>query len=208
MVCCDLLSAPELIYFTFINTISIVRKKNLEPAMKNTSFAAIDFETANYKRNSACSVSIVVVRDNKIANQSTYLIRPPVKTFEFTYIHGIRWKDVANKPSFNELWPNIKELLCNIDFVAAHNASFDKSVLSNCCVHYEIVPPRLPFICTVELSRKAWDIFPTKLPDVCTKLGITLNHHDAASDALACAHIVLRAISDGKFNSVKEYCLR
>lgn len=180
----------------------------MEFDMKNTSFAAIDFETANYKRNSACSVSIVIVRNNRIANQATYLIRPPAKTFEFTYIHGIRWKDVANKPAFNELWPNIKEHFNEIDFVAAHNASFDKSVLSSCCVHYKIAPLRLPFICTVELARKVWNIFPTKLPDVCKELDISLKHHDAASDALACAHIVLRAINDGKFKFLKSLSTR
>lgn len=170
--------------------------------MKNSSFAAIDFETANFKRYSACSVSIVVVKNNKIENQSTYLIRPPDRTFEFTHIHGIQWEDVADKPSFDQLWPDISDKLRGIKFVAAHNAPFDRSVLSSCCAHYRLVAPSIPFICTVKLARNAWNIFPTKLPDVCNVLGISLNHHDAASDALACAHIVLRAINDGKFKTI------
>lgn len=204
-------SPPGLFYFVFRNTIFKVRNGIYflitEPYMNHFSFAAIDFETANYKRNSACAVSIVVVRNNLILNQSTYLIRPPDETFAFTHIHGIRWKDVADKPAFDELWPHIVKYLHELNFVAAHNASFDRSVLSSCCAHYEIASPIIPFICTVELARKSWDIFPTKLPDVCKKLGIALNHHNAASDALACAHIVLRAINDGKFNSLKSICL-
>jgi DNA polymerase-3 subunit epsilon len=179
----------------------------MEPAMKNTCFAAIDFETANYKRNSACAVSIVVVRNSLIEDQTTYLIRPPDDTFTFTHIHGIRWIDVANKPAFNELWPHISKHFHGLSFVAAHNASFDRSVLSSCCAHYGIVAPLVPFICTVELARKAWSIFPTKLPDVCATLGISLKHHDATSDALACAHIVLRAINESKFNPFKKNSL-
>lgn len=190
-----------MIYFNILYDIFLL---SMETYMKQFSFAAIDFETANYKRNSACAVSIVVVRNNIIANQLTYLIRPPDNTFEFTHIHGIRWKDVCNKPAFNELWPNIANHLHELNFVAAHNASFDSSVLYSCCAHYEITSPLIPFICTVELARKVWNIFPTKLPDVCKELGISLNHHDAASDALACANIVLRAISDGKFGNFKK----
>ena len=39
-------------------------------------FAAIDFETANGKRSSVCSVGIVVVRDGKVADRFYRLIRP------------------------------------------------------------------------------------------------------------------------------------
>ena len=186
-------------YFTF-NYTKTISDKTTEISMKTSSFAAIDFETANNLRNSACSVSIVTVRDNEVEDQSTYLIRPPSRNFEFTYIHGISWEDVSDKPSFGELWPDISAKLRGVKFVAAHNAPFDRSVLYGCCEHYGLIAPSIPFICTVQLARNAWNIFPTKLPDVCRKLRIALNHHDAASDALACANIVLRAINDGRFN--------
>ena len=39
-------------------------------------FAAIDFETANGKRTSVCSVGIVIVRNGKIINKIYRLIRP------------------------------------------------------------------------------------------------------------------------------------
>jgi DNA polymerase-3 subunit epsilon len=42
-----------------------------------------------------------------------------------------------------------------------------------------------------------WNIRPTKLSDVCKYFDIPLNHHDAASDALACAKIVLEAEQKG-----------
>jgi len=77
--------------------------------------------------------------------------------------------------------------------LAAHNASFDKGVLEGACAHYGITAPTLPFRCTVQMARKAWNLRPTKLPDVCRHLGIDLDHHNALSDAMACALIVLAA---------------
>ena len=38
---------------------------------------------------------------------------------------------------------------------------------------------------------------PTKLPDVCNYLGIDLRHHQADSDAEACAQIVIAAQAAG-----------
>jgi DNA polymerase-3 subunit epsilon len=43
------------------------------------------------------------------------------------------------------------------------------------------------------LARKKWKLYPTKLPDVCRYLDIPLNHHEALSDAMACAKIVIAA---------------
>ena len=40
------------------------------------NFAAIDFETANGKRTSVCSVGVVIVREGKITNKIYRLIRP------------------------------------------------------------------------------------------------------------------------------------
>lgn len=39
-------------------------------------FAAIDFETANGKRTSVCSVGIVIVKGGRIVNKIYRLIRP------------------------------------------------------------------------------------------------------------------------------------
>lgn len=45
----------------------------------------------------------------------------------------------------------------------------------------------------MKLARRTWGLRPAKLPDVCRHLGIGLRHHDALSDAEACARIVLAA---------------
>jgi DNA polymerase-3 subunit epsilon len=162
-----------------------------------TRFAAIDFETADQGRDSACAAAIVVVEKGKIVRKAHALIRPPRREFVFSYIHGITWEDVAEKPRFGELWPEIRTLLREVDFIAAHNASFDRSVLHACCASAGVKPPEVKFLCTVKLARRLWDIRPTKLPNVCSRLGIPLNHHNAKSDALACAKIVIEGLPKG-----------
>jgi DNA polymerase-3 subunit epsilon len=163
-------------------------------AMKGPmNFVAIDFETANYRPDSACAVGLVKVAGGEIVDQAVHLIRPPTREFVFTYIHGLRWKDVANADDFGTLWPRLATMLDGAEFLAAHNAPFDKGVLHACCASYGLAAPTLPFRCTVQISRRVWNIRPTKLSDVCAKLSIALNHHEALSDATACAKIVLAA---------------
>jgi DNA polymerase-3 subunit epsilon len=160
-------------------------------------FLAIDFETANYFRNSACAIGLVLVENNEIIEKRSYLIKPPQKWFVFTDIHGLTWDDVKDEPTFDIVWEKIKHYWEGIDFVVAHNSSFDSSVLRACCDHYSIKSPNISFHCTVRISRQLWGIHPTKLPDVCSRFKIPLNHHDALSDTLACAQIMIQAIKDG-----------
>lgn len=160
-------------------------------------FAAIDFETADQGPDSACAVGLVRVEDGRIVAQRHALIRPPRRNFLFTYIHGIRWEDVAAKPTFAQLWPQLSELAKDVEFFAAHNAPFDRKVLNACCDAAGLERPLQRFLCTVRLARKTWNVFPTKLPDVCRRLDIELNHHEALSDAVACAKIVIEAYKTG-----------
>ncbi len=160
-------------------------------------FAAIDFETADHGRDSACSVGVVRVEDGKIVAKLRRLIRPPRREFFFTHIHGLSWTDCAEAPTFGQLWPELAQALSGTDFLAAHNAPFDKGVLAACCGSAGVAAPAQPFVCTVSLARRAWNIRPTRLPDVCRYLGIALEHHEALSDAEACARIVVAAHKQG-----------
>jgi len=162
------------------------------------NFVAIDFETADFGRDSACAVGLVKVRGRQVAERYYALIRPPRRRFVFSYLHGIEWRDVRSKPDFAGVWPALARHIAGADYVLAHNASFDRGVLEACCEAHDIAPPETPFVCTVKLARALWDIRPTKLPDVCRRLRIALErHHDAAFDALACARIGLTAVRQG-----------
>ncbi len=160
-------------------------------------FAAIDFETANPRRDSACAVGIAFVRQGRLAAVERHLIRPPTPEFRFTHIHGLTWESVRDAPTFAEIWRIAGRRLRTAQFLAAHNASFDRGVLDACCRSYRLQPPPLPFLRTVKLARSVWGIYPTRLPDVCEHLGIPLRHHDPGSDAEACARIVLAATARG-----------
>jgi len=174
---------------------------SIEKIRSMNRFVAIDFETANNYKNSACAVGLIKVSGGEIVEKKSLLIRPVSTLFQFTYIHGITWEDVKSEPTFKELWPEILAFIQDAEFLAAHNASFDKKVMKVCCQEYGLDFPDIPFICTVKLSRDVWRLFPTKLPDVCRFLNLTLKHHDPLSDAEACANIVISAVKHGPKNS-------
>ena len=156
-------------------------------------FVAIDFETADKGADSACALGAVLVEGSRIVETRYRLIRPPRPTIVFTYIHKIRWTDVADEPDFAGVWPHFADLFDDIDFIAAHNASFDRRVLHACCDAAAIPRPPAAFRCSVKMARGILDIRPATLSNVCRRLRIPLDHHHALSDAEACAKIVLAA---------------
>lgn len=158
---------------------------------------AIDFETADYGADSACALGIAVIENTKVTRKDYRLIRPPRRDFVFSYIHGITWTDVAREAAFAKVWDDFRDYWAGADYFVAHNASFDRRVLTACSTAARRKPPSLPFICTVKVARSHWNFRPANLAYVCTQLGISLKHHDAASDALACASIALRAMKEG-----------
>lgn len=166
------------------------------------TFVAIDFETADYRSDSACAIGAVRVEDGVVTARESRLIRPPRSLFQFTYIHGIAWEDVAESPVFAKVWEDLQPLVEGAEYFAAHNASFDRSVLHSCCLAAGLEPPPQDFTCTVQVARRVWNVRPTKLPNVCDYLGLPLKHHDAASDAEACAQILIRAGLEAGWDAV------
>jgi DNA polymerase III subunit epsilon len=158
-------------------------------------FVAIDFETADYGSDSACAIGLVRVENSQIVRREVSYIRPPRSRFDFTYVHGITWQMVAKEAIFGDVWPRIRSILDGATFLAAHNARFDRGVLTSCCAMAGLPVPALPFVCTVQLAKAQWGLFPNDLPSVCRRLKIDLRHHDPISDAEACARIVLAAAS-------------
>ncbi|MFZ3071629.1 MAG: exonuclease domain-containing protein, partial [Thermodesulfobacteriota bacterium] len=84
-------------------------------------------------------------------------------------------------PSFAVVWPKIKKYILN-QTVVVHNGAFDFSCLSQTLDYYGLAQPKYKPQCTYE-------IFGKKLDLLCKKHKIQLNHHDALSDAMACARL-------------------
>jgi DNA polymerase-3 subunit epsilon len=162
---------------------------------KGMRFLAIDFETADNGGDSACAVGLVLVDRGEVVQEFVRLIKPPRPRILFTHIHGLSWQDLQDAPDFGQLWPELAPHFEGIDFVVAHNASFDRKVLASCCRAHNVTMPQVPFRCSVQLARSILGIRPANLANCCKVLGIELNHHEALSDARACALITLRAES-------------
>lgn len=157
------------------------------------NFIAIDFETANEKRNSPCSIGIVVVKNGEIIEKVHHLIKPKEMRFMPINIgiHGIRPKMVENELEFDKVWDKIKHYFDD-NLIIAHNASFDISVLRKTLELYEIEMPKFNYICTMKLARNFYrDLDNAKLNTVNKFLGYEFKHHDALADALACSNILL-----------------
>lgn len=160
------------------------------------NFTAIDFETANEKRYSPCSMGIVVVRNGQIEHEQHILIRP--KEIRFTEIntriHGIDEGQVINAPEFNEVWQNIQHLIAD-NITLAHNADFDISVLQQTLDLYNLRLPSFRSMCTIKLAKEAFaGLENYRLADVAKYIGYNLEHHHALSDAKAAAMIGVKSI--------------
>ena len=85
------------------------------------AFIALDFETANGKRTSICSVGMVKVVNNEIV-ESFYTLVNPFDYFSQTNIevHGITPEDVIDAPSFEYVFPYMMQFIDKLP-VVAHN---------------------------------------------------------------------------------------
>ena len=74
-------------------------------------FIAIDFETGNPQRVSACAIGYAKVFDCKFIEAKGYLIKPIGGHAPFqSKIHGITDEHTFDKPVFGELFPEIKDI--------------------------------------------------------------------------------------------------
>ena len=168
-------------------------------ALAALNFTAIDFETANEGRASACAVGVVRVRGGVVVESFETLLRPRVLRVDWRNqaVHGIAVERLYNAPTLADVWPQLLPYL-HRQAVVAHNSAFDVSVLEYSCRDFGVPIPTFHCLCSVKLARVAWpNLERHKLDHVAAHFGIQLNHHDALSDARACAEITVRAFQSG-----------
>ena len=169
-------------------------------------FVAIDFETATSNPGSVCSLGLCVVENNKVVKTAEYLRKPmPFEFNEYNIkIHGITPEMVFCMPCFDAYWEEIKPYIEN-KLVIAHNAPFDVSALKKALSTFSIEYPCFTYLCTVELSRKAYPDLPGhKLNELADTFGVKFSHHNAEDDAYACAMILLQIIKDFNIEKVED----
>jgi len=156
-------------------------------------FVSIDFETANFFRGSPCVVGLTHVREGEVQEtQERLIFQEDFNGFNIS-IHGITAEDVADAPTFEEIWPWIHSQIGGLP-VVAHNAAFDTGVIRDALDDAMIPWPTLTYGCTLVMGRRTYELASYRLPFVAAAAGFPLDadaHHKAAHDAVAAAHIML-----------------
>lgn len=159
------------------------------------TFTAIDFETATGHPESVCAVGIVTVNDGIITDEFHALIQPPNNEYWYRNImvHGIKPIETLNEKTFDSVFPEIQKRLFGRKIVA-HNEVFDRNVLMKTMKYYGLyydeleIPMR--WECTCKIYR-AKGYKPANLKNCADLNNIQLNHHEALSDARACAKLYM-----------------
>jgi len=153
------------------------------------SFTAIDFETAQGPRWSICQVGIVRVEVGRIVDTISKLVQPPDNYYSYynTELHGICSTDTMDEPCFDVVWPEISQYIQD-QCVVAHNGAFDFGCLKTTLEYYQLGVPSYQQECTFKIYRN-------NLASLCEEHQIPLNHHDALSDAFACAELYMRHLT-------------
>lgn len=177
-------------------------------------FVAIDFETANEQRRSACSVGLALFDEQgELADTYSTLIRPHSDVDYFNpvniWVHGIRPEDVKDAPRWSEVYPQVTQFIGDRPIVA-HNMAFDGYVLSDLANLYETAKIENRRFCTVRLARKILadkverksldEVFNYYFPDD------SFSHHKAASDADAAGKIFARMQSEFGYEELERLC--
>ncbi|MGB0431803.1 MAG: 3'-5' exonuclease, partial [Bacteroidia bacterium] len=146
------------------------------------NFTAIDFETAQGYRWSICQVGLVRIEGSKVVGEVNLLVKPPDNYYwpKFIDIHGIRPLDTVKAPTFDKIWHKLEPYIKDQTVVAHNGLSFDFPVLAKTLEYYGMEAPPYEKCCTYRIFRE-------NLASLCSKYAIPLNHHDALSDAKACA---------------------
>lgn len=158
------------------------------------NFVAIDFEAANAAFTSACSMGIVIVRDNQIVERYYSLLKPVPNHYDWynSKVHGIKKTDTEKAPRFPVVWRQVADKVAGLPFVA-HGMLFDQHVLRALHELFKMPYPDYKFYCTNEGSQKYLpDLENHKLHTVAKHFGYEMkNHHNALDDAEACAVIAM-----------------
>ncbi|WP_462137278.1 3'-5' exonuclease [Candidatus Mycalebacterium sp.] len=165
-----------------------------------SDFVAIDVETANRSRGSICQIGIVEVRNGIFADEWSTLVNPEEHFEEGNIrIHGIYPEDVANAPTFADISETLRSKLQN-RIVISHTF-FDLEAVRQAKSRYGI--SGIGAKKWLDSRRFAYRAFNLQngaaLKTLCNELDISFNHHEALSDAKACAQVVLKACERGGF---------
>lgn len=171
---------------------------NIYPADK--TFVFVDVETADFANDRICAIGLILVKNGE--STGYYTLINPQTHITFTYIHGICDADVVNAPTIDQFWQVMSKLIPK-DFVfVAHNYRFDLSVMKKDLARFGIEFNPTEILDTMWVARDILYHFRTssgdlKLNVLSERLGVQLNHHNAASDIMATKEVLEKLLVMG-----------
>lgn len=121
-------------------------------------------------------------------------------------VNGFTNENVANKPLFNEIWPDIKEYFEDSVWIG-HNSKFDEDALALEFSRYNIEMPHHYSLDTCAIAKKMLkkpiEVENHKLMTLCKHFGHNFDgYHQASVDTVACQKIYNDLI---KLNKERNY---
>jgi DNA polymerase-3 subunit epsilon len=170
-------------------------------------YAIVDIETTggNAKTGSITEIAIVIHDGVNTIEQYQTLINPKVPIPPFiTTLTGIDDEMVSSAPFFEDVAPQIMNLLSGVVFVA-HNVNFDYSFILEHLKKVGLIW-EAPKLCTVRLSRKIFPGYQSySLGKICNSLGIPIkDRHRALGDALATTTLFCLLLQHDKDKTVQK----
>ncbi|CAN5574632.1 hypothetical protein BH18ACI1_BH18ACI1_24860 [soil metagenome] len=183
------------------NTLELIESNFERRNFAETDFVVFDLETTGAK-TPPCRITEIGayrVRNGEITEEFQTLVNPetPIPMF-ISQLTGITDRMVKNAPKFSEVAADFLDFIGD-SVLVAHNAHFDLRFLNHeigrMFAEYRVANPHL---CTVKLSRKLLPhIENHRLNTVADYYSVALvNHHRAACDAFATAHIFFNLLSE------------
>ncbi len=196
---------PGIAHLIRVRAIGVAEEIPADSAWQDCVVAFIDVETTGKdpEVDRLIEIAVILGRGGSVFERKSWLVNPGVSIpEESAAVHGIRDPDVADKPPFRAVLPEILDLLGGA-IPAAYNATFDKAFLlaELARTGYQgAMPPALrrevewldPLVFAREIYR---DEQSRALADVAERLGIALERAHRATDDAEAALLVLYALA-------------
>ena len=156
------------------------------------TYAVFDVETPNSRNDRMSAIGLSLLEDG-VETRHFYTLVDPETEFDAFNIQltGITPRMVRGQPTFPVLWELLRPLL-ERGILCAHNAPFDLGVLGRCLRDYGLDwGPCRDYVCTCQIGRRLLPEAPNhRLNTLAALLDLPLQHHNALSDARACAGLL------------------
>ena len=187
--------------------------KDLKDELRSLRYAVVDVETTGTRvHGERCDrvmeIAVVHVDEDRVTTAEEFLIDPqrPVSRF-VSRLTGIRWDDLHEAPTFNDVAERIRDALADRVFVA-HNAKFDWGFVSSELRRATGRGLRGKKLCTVRFARTLLTHLPRRNLDSLTwhyDVEFRGRRHRAGPDARATAEVLLQLLRDARRRDIDTW---